>query len=194
MKLILLLLTLSTSLYANNICTSNLEALAVQTGGRTKPYYVMANENIKFIVGKSKYNKMDARELFCRLSFDYLEPSNIDLPIKVEHIDTKKLLGLDAGATSIPASAAMDKLPQLRSEYQKQKFSSSYKKDLEKVIMRIQNLDQIKLGAVWKVPKFRDSQIVWHALKDIFTVKDQLSNATEELTQMDKKYIETEKR
>ena len=127
------------------LATCNLlkEDIPVRAGGRVKPVYVLAKESIKFLTGKSKYNDESPLLTFCKMSFPEIYPEIENLPILVEHIDSKKLLSLSEDEHSISAKKSLELKELVRSEIFKQKENNSYKKDLNKLYSRIDTYEKI---------------------------------------------------
>jgi len=157
--MIKILLLLLTSMMAFNVagvsvapltgCESFKDDLPVQAGGRVKPYYVLAKDSVKFLTGKSKYNKENPSLTICKLTLAQKEDASF--PILVEHIQTKELIGLKAGDTYINSPELMAKNMLIRSEYFKQKENNSFKKDLSKLLMRMKVFTEIIEGTTFTV-------------------------------------------
>jgi hypothetical protein len=175
--LLTLLILFSFNIQANSFCDTSFDEVPVQSGGRVKPYFVLAKENIKFITGSSKLDGMSASKVFCLLTISSLVETNLDLPIKVEYTDTKKLLELETSTTSIKESALKDKMQQAVAEYRTLKRETSYKKDLQKVITRFQTIEAIRSGKAWTIPKVTDEKTHWHTFSDLFTTVESLDEA-----------------
>ena len=79
-----------------NFCTEDLETFPVLAGGREKPLYVVATETMKFMTGSEKIQDLSATEAFCKLSLKaFGMPTDIPVSIKVDHVDVRKLLGME---------------------------------------------------------------------------------------------------
>ncbi|MEX1099790.1 MAG: hypothetical protein WEB87_05155, partial [Bacteriovoracaceae bacterium] len=155
------------------VCGQYLETLPVQAAGRVKPLYVHANESVKFITGKSKVNGQNALDIFCQLSLSSLgKGQDIELPLKVEHIEAKELLNMEPGANSLPASEASQYKELIRSKLMGMKQSTPLKKELNKVWSRINAYEMIKNGQSWSVPIFSEGEVLWHGIKDVAADKD----------------------
>ena len=140
-----LLLFSQFSLANNTICSHFTEDLPVLAGGRVKPFFVLAKESVKFLTGKSKYNDESPTTTFCRLSLQQRQNTEINFPILIEHIETKKLLEI-GDKKSLGSIELMSKKDLIRSEIFKLKENNSYKKDLNKLYARIETIDKISSG------------------------------------------------
>lgn len=165
---------LSFNSFALDCTNKSLEGLAVQDRGRVKPYLVMAQESVKLITGKSKYDNRKATEVFCLWTKESL---GIEAPfktiVKVDHIDVKEFLGLSEDELGMEKSELALKKDELRAEIMSIEKSTSYKKELEKVLTRYMTLEQIEAGITWTTPKVIDNEVVWHSFKDLFKTQDQ---------------------
>lgn len=186
---IIILVLFSTSIAAN-VCTQDFESLPVQAAGRVKPLLVHANETIKFITGKSKFKGMSSLETFCKLSLSSIGLSeSFELPIKVEHIEAKKLMDMDENSNFIPSSKAMNYKELIRAQIMKTKRTTPLKKELNKVWARINNYELIKNGQSWTVPIFAENKALWHGLADVAKDKTDIKNFFKNKKE---KYIELE--
>ena len=159
------------------VCGSYLESMPVQAGGRVKPLLVHANETVKFISGKSSVEDMSALEAFCQLSLTSLDQGQFfEMPLKVEHIEAKKLMDMEPGQTLIPAEKALNYKEIVRAKHMKIKQSTPLKKELSKVWSRINNYEMIKNGSSWTVPLVAEGQVLWHGLKDVAGDKQDLKS------------------
>ncbi len=202
MKLIILLTLFTLNLVAseNYFCGKYLESLPVQAGGRVKPYYVLATETIKHITGESKLGDNNATNLFCVLSLESMGLKNsLEIPIRVDHIKVKELLGLDESAHSIEVKRLLPQKQTLRSEYMGQKQNDAYKKDLNKVLSRLGFYEKLTAGELWTLPEIKDDAINWVALPffltedKVNTFKQDYENPFEVIfLQAKDKYIEIE--
>lgn len=146
-----LLMLVSLNSYAG-LCTKNIESLPVQNQGRVKPFLVMANESIKLITGKSKFNNMSATELTCKLSLESIGmESEIKLPVRVDHVQVKKLLNIKENDHFLSAKDAIGLKDLVKSEIMKEKKSTSYKKALNKLWFKIDTYEKIIAGEFWQI-------------------------------------------
>lgn len=163
------------------ICSSQLESMPVQAAGRVKPLLVHANETIKFITGKSsvmtKNGNKSALEAFCLLSLSSIgKGEQLDLKLKVEHVDAKDLLAMKESENFISAQDAIQYKETVRAAHMKIKQSTPYKKELNKIWARINNYELIRDGQSWSVPLFSGDQVLWHGIKDVAANKDDIGS------------------
>lgn len=173
MKILILtfLAVISFSLKAQTICTPSLGEMPTQSGGRVKPLYVLATESFRFITGTSKPLGLDPVVTFCELSFESIGmPSKHDLPIKIEHTDTKNLLHLSQDEGSLPASKVLAEENNLRIAYMKIKETNAFKKDIQKVMARLELVQSIRSGATWTFPQVeKGKDVMWISLPEALT-------------------------
>ena len=171
-KLIFFLLVLFSPLsYAQmNFCTDDLNQQVVQAGGREKPLYVLANETIKFMTGKSKIEDMSATVAFCKLTLSaFGMPLSFEVPIKVEHVDAKKLLGMNEDETTIGVNALNAKSADLENEISTLKENNSYKKELNKVRSRLLTYRAVVEARAWTVPIEKEGKIDFIPIAEFLT-------------------------
>jgi cytochrome c-type biogenesis protein CcsB len=171
-KLITLLaLLVTSSVWAQiDFCTNELETFPTRSGGRVKPVYVLATETIKFISGESKVGELTATEAFCKLSLKaFGMPLEIPIQARVDHVDVKKLLGMNQGDHSIPIQSLIEKSSLLDSELAGIKENNSYKKELIKVKQRLQAYDSLILAKLWTIPSARGKEIEFIPMADFLT-------------------------
>jgi len=164
MKFSTLLFALAFALpsFAQTFCGPAIETLPVRAGGRVKPLVVLAEEVMKYVTGKAQQGELRAAEAFCKLSFEALGlPSGVDLPVKVEHIEVKKLLAIAEGESSAPYSRLQGEAEALRIALAGEKENNAYKKELQKVMGRLQTVQGITQGLVWTFPSDRAGTLVW---------------------------------
>lgn len=149
-RILLILLLIFTANAQAELCLKLGDDTPVLAGGRIKPYFVLAKESIKFLTGKSKYNKEAQGLTFCRIMLAGKNGTDFNLPLLVEHVDTKKLVGINEKATFLGATELLAKKDLVRSEIMKQKETNSYKKDLNKLYARIDLFEKIKNGEALK--------------------------------------------
>lgn len=159
--LVLVFLLLSTTAFGqSNFCTDELNTQPVQSGGREKPLYVLAHETIKFMTGKDKIGDMSSTVAFCKLTLSaFGMPLSFEVPIKVEHVDAKKLLGLSDNEDHIGVNALIAKTNDLESELSTLKENNSYKKELTKIRSRLMTYRAIVEARAWTVPVEKDGKI-----------------------------------
>lgn len=129
-----------------SICDSLSEDTPVLAGGRIKPYYVLAKESIKFLTGKSHYNDEEPVKTFCHMTMAQRTKTNLNIPIYIEHIETKKFLGIREKDTKLNALKLVEKKDLIRSEFLRLKENNSYKKDLSKLYSKIEFYEDISSG------------------------------------------------
>ncbi len=191
MKLILLI---SLGLFSHNslanfqinpICDAFNEDIPVQAGGRVKPFYVLAKDTLKFISPKAKkLAKLKVTDVFCTMMTNPSEELKATFPILIEHIETKKLLGLSENERFIGATELVNKESLLRSQILKLKENNSFKKDLNKTYSRLDTFKKIINGDAFTVY----SNGEWKKINELSVLQD------DQLVQMiklgQKKYIE----
>ncbi len=186
MKLIIILISTlfisQVSYSQNSVCSKLTEDIPVQAGGRVKPLYVLAKESIKFLTGKSSLQGEDPTLTFCKI----MTIKDYDLPLLVEHVDTKKFLGIgDAG--TMPSSELLMKKDLIRAEVFKQKENNSYKKDLSKLFQRISTFEKIQNQEAFTLyQKDTDGNLSWIPLSSIS--KEDIPTAIQKSKKL---YIET---
>lgn len=159
--LLLFVLLFNSAAFAQvNFCTDELNSVPVQAGGREKPLYVLAHETIKFMTGKDKLEGMSSTVAFCKLTLSaFGMPLSFEVPIKVEHIDAKKLLGLGENEDHIGVNTLNSKINDLESELSTLKENNSYKKELTKIRSRLMTYRAIVEARAWTVPVEKDGKI-----------------------------------
>jgi cytochrome c-type biogenesis protein CcsB len=183
MKKILLILTLlftANSFSMTHFCDQALETLPIQQDGRIKPLYVHANEMMKYLTGKTKYEGNSAVMTYCRVSLEGLGiPSDIKLKAKIEHVKLKELLDLKGGY-EIAFDDLEDQLTVLRSEWRKAEEHSSYKKSVSSLLNKTQLYKEIKTANNWLLPIINSkTDIAWVPVGSYLTeekVKQQQGN------------------
>jgi len=132
----------------------DLRTLAVLNSGRIKPLIVAANEFTKIVTGKKSINKLSSIFIFCTLSFESINvTSGLDLPIRIDHVDVKKLLKLKEDESSISAIKAREFKGMIRSDIMRIKESTSYKKALNRLWFKIDTFDKASAGMLWTTSK-----------------------------------------
>lgn len=176
MKITLLLIlsifslnTFSFEMKVHEMCQHLKEDIPTQAGGRVKPYLVLANESIKFLSAKG-YKTLSASksDIFCSILFNSKNKIKFSYPVLVEHVDTKKLLGLSDDEKFISGQTLVDSEPLLRSEVLRLKENNSYKKDLNKLYNRLDLYKKIVSGEALTV--FRDGK--WTPISRFYDVPD----------------------
>jgi cytochrome c-type biogenesis protein CcsB len=134
-----------------SVCSSLAEDTPTLAGGRVKPVFVLAKESIKFLTGKSTFESEQPLTTFCRIIDAGKIKSELSFPLLVEHVDTKKLLGLKYDDKNLGAFKLIASKDLIRSEVLKQKENNSYKKDLTKLWNRIGTFEQIYNGEALQI-------------------------------------------
>lgn len=181
MKALLILLLIPTLAYANfpfqapagtlEFCQTKSgklsidESTPVQAGGRVKPYYVLAKESMKFIWGKYK---MDLQLAFCQVAFSKKFEGELNIPVMIEHVDSKKFFGLTQDQMYIGSAELLSKKDLLRSEILQQKENNSYKKDLNKIFTRLTTLEAIVDGKALTLYSEKEGKFSWIPSTEIF--------------------------
>ena len=150
----LLLFLISFQAYAQmDFCTPELETYPTQAGGREKPLYVLATDSVRFMTGETKVGDLSAVEAFCKLSLKaFGMPLELPVNIRVDHVEVKKLLGMNEKDTSIPVTAAFEKAGVIQTKLAELKENNSFKKELSKVSGRMGTYQAITEGRAWTVP------------------------------------------
>lgn len=165
MKTILFLITLlisTNSFSMSHFCDESLEGLPIQQDGRIKPLYVHASEMLKYLTGKTKYEKNSAVMTYCLVSLEGLGiPTDIKLKAKIEHVDLKEMLNL-GGGHEMAYDDLETELTELRSEWRKAEEHSSYKKSLSTLLNKVQLYKGIKSANNWLLPIINSkTDIAW---------------------------------
>jgi cytochrome c-type biogenesis protein CcsB len=167
---LLFLSLFSVSAFAQTLCTPDLATMPTLAGGRVKPLVVLAEETLRFVTGKAKFGEEPATMTFCRLSFDGMGvASGIDLPVKIEHVDVKKLLDMPAADDSMLASKLAPYSESLRMAYVGQKENNAYKKEINRVMNRLQTIEAVKSARAWTLPEVINGKVQWPTLGEFLT-------------------------
>lgn len=168
----LFFLTLSSALAQGpmNFCTSELETFPVQSGGREKPLYVLASETIRYMTGSDKVENFSATEAFCKLSLKaFGMPLDLPVMIKVDHVEVRKLLGMNEDQLSINVNDLITKKDLITQEISKIKENNSYKKELNKVQGRLSTYNAIVSARAWTVPVKQNDKIEFFPIAEFLT-------------------------
>jgi cytochrome c-type biogenesis protein CcsB len=153
-----------------DFCNNDLETFPVLAGGREKPLYVLANETMRFMTGETKVGELSATEAFCKLSLKaFGMPLEIPVNIKVEHVDVKKLIGMDDKEKTIPVQTLTEKIGLVETELAQQKENNAYKKELNKVNQRLGTYQAIIEGRAWTVPVKKGDKIDFVTIGEFIT-------------------------
>jgi cytochrome c-type biogenesis protein CcsB len=156
MKLLILLISLiynqSSLAYNLYFCDQNYEAIPVLQGGRVKPLHVLASESLKFISDKTSAKGLTASQTFCLLTtIAFGLEDQIKLKVRVDHQQTKELIGLAPNENFINASELMTMFGQLQAKYQTLKINDSFKKDINKTLLKLEMYQSIISGQMFKL-------------------------------------------
>lgn len=164
------LVTFSSAFAQMDFCTKELETYPTQAGGRVKPLYILAEDSIKFMTGSSKVQDLTAIEAFCKLSLKaFGMPLELPVNIKVDHVDVKKLLGMKEDDHTIPVLELDAKSDALQEAVSTLKENNSYKKELNRVISRLNTYRGIVGAQVWTVPVKEDGKITFIPISQFLT-------------------------
>lgn len=145
-KLFILFVLLISELGFASVCENIKDDTPVLAGGRVKPYFVLAKESVKFLTGKAKFEKEHQSSTICRVFEATLAGTTFNLPILVEHIDTKSLLNMKKDETFLSSEKLVEQKELIRSEIFRQKENNSYKKDLNKLFARVDLYEKLSTG------------------------------------------------
>lgn len=154
------------------LCAQFSNDMPVQAGGRVKPYYVLAKDSIKFLSGKAKAIGKPASDIFCTILLNKRGKIEFKYPILVEHVDSKKFLGLKDGERFIDVNILSEKEMVLRSEIIRLKKNNSYKKDLTKIYNRLTTFKQILNGDALTVYTKVNEKMVWEPISKSLELND----------------------
>ncbi len=143
-------------------CQDELGAIPIRQGGRVKPLYVHANELIKFLTGKNRYQNLSGVQTYCLLSLQGLDlANNIELTARVDHIDAQKFLELPTGQKTIAIKDLVEELPSLQREVRKQKIKDSKTKALQTLLNQAALYREITSGQNWVLPAMTNDRVDW---------------------------------
>ncbi|NOT80154.1 MAG: cytochrome c biogenesis protein CcsA [Bacteriovoracaceae bacterium] len=176
MKLSLLIITFLifgiTDLYSAEtyFCNNSFEKLPIQQNGRVKPLYVHANEVMKELTGKSDFGEHSAVMNYCLLSLNGLGiDTKIELKIKIEHVELKKLFNLLSSEESLSYTYLIGQYDSLKLEMRSNRENDSYVKAISKLLRKIDLYQEVTRGINWTfAEKFQDT-ISWVPLVSFIT-------------------------
>ena len=119
---ILLNLLFSTQVYSavmniDQSCQKLKETMPVLAGGRVKPLYVLGQDTIKALTGKSKPKSGETSlNTICSIYQNTVKNIDFEFPILVEHSETKKLLGVNEASKSVDYKILLENDLLIRSE------------------------------------------------------------------------------
>ena len=166
-SLALLFITTIDTSYATN-CDKFKENQPVLAGGRVKPLLVLAKETTKFLTGKTNVKNKGPLEIYCEMVLSAVTEKSFELPILVEHVNTKKVLGLSQEQKTITSTELIEKKDQLRSEILQIKENTSEKKDLIKTFNRLQTYEGVVTGKSFTVFTSINGTKKWRSIVNHF--------------------------
>ncbi|MBT7767542.1 MAG: hypothetical protein HN730_10320, partial [Bdellovibrionales bacterium] len=154
----------------SSVCPNTLESIPILQGGRVKPLHVHAKETIKYLTGKSKFEKRSPTQTYCLLSFGTLDiKDKIDLKVRIEHVEVRKLLGVDSNNPLLSYSALTAKEGLIKSAAMRLKEENSYRKALNVIFGKIQTYKEIQRGGNWFIATAVDKAVKWKPVSEFFT-------------------------
>ncbi len=167
------------SLQSFSVC-NDIETIPVQTEGRIKPFSVLALEVFKFITPEKNPFGLSKTQALCKLSMTYFGDENLDLPIRVEHVEAKKLLGMNQNDKSLGFEELDNNSMEIRSAMMRIKENNSYKKELNKIFQRMSYVKAVKEGKLFSIYNGSSwipvNTISEQSFKDLFQKKEFHSN------------------
>jgi cytochrome c-type biogenesis protein CcsB len=161
------LLMTSVSASETYFCTDELGKMPIQQGGRTKPLSVHAKESIKHLTGKKKVGDLSAVQAYCLLSARIFGmPANIKLVARLEHKNTKKLFD---GKDEMPYDELIDEQRTIRTAWMRIKEETGAKKDLNRLLAKVNLYQDITAGNNWTVPLYTGKEMSWIPLATYLT-------------------------
>ena len=165
MKLIILFLLriLFIPLLQAQDCSSQLESMPLQVGGRVKPLYVHSQEVIKHLTGKTSPLNISSLETYCTLSLSLKYSLNFskNLYAPIQHVKLKKFLKLEKKDKKISFLNLVELKKEIRIELLRQTKETSYKKSLNKLFSRLHLYQEVKMGKNWKIPLVFGDKVQW---------------------------------
>lgn len=144
-----------------NFCQDSIGKIPVLSNGRIKPLFVVAKESVAFLFESKPQNKTDV-EIFCLLSLESLGIfQNLNLKIKIDHPELRTILGLPENEKGMNILSLEEQSMKLRSEMVKRKLNDSLKKEMTKVLIRMQEYRAITQGLSWTIPHFENKELTW---------------------------------
>ncbi|PIK16015.1 cytochrome c biogenesis protein CcsA [Halobacteriovorax sp. JY17] len=163
LSLLLLLVSMNSFSMDLHFCDQSLESLPIRQDGRIKPLKVHASEMLKYLTGKTKYEKLSSTITFCLVSLKGMGiPTEVDLKTNIEHVDLIKTLELKDGEHRVSFDKLEEEMAIIRSEWQKADEHGSYKKSLATLLNKINLYKDIKTANNWLVPIVNSKDdVVW---------------------------------
>lgn len=164
-SILMIILSLSSFSQVDKICSKDLDDMPILAGGRIKPVFVHAKESLKFLFDLSSHENLNASEIYCLLSLEAFGIKNdFNFPVKIEHIKTREFLNL-GNERKLPIKELMTKAEIIKNEFMVQKENNAYKKELNKLLQKLELYDSIVKGIDWKIPQGD----TWPSLTDFLT-------------------------
>ncbi|MCB9092044.1 MAG: cytochrome c biogenesis protein CcsA [Halobacteriovoraceae bacterium] len=173
-SIILFFIFLSTTSFSAvdpTVCERDIGKLPTLSGGRIKPILVTAEETMRFLTHNKTPLGVSRTEAFCRLSLES-QGNTVESPIHiiVDHVEAKMLLHLSVDAKSIEAEKLIAEEQNLKATYFSIKENNSFKKELNKILLRIQVYQQLTEGKLWTVAVNDNSEVKWIPIADLESV------------------------
>ncbi len=136
-----------------------LERQPIQVEGRVVPLFAYAQNVRRQLFPSKTCPQLTATALYCLLSLgkrDFVEEKySCQVRLKVDHRETRALLGIGPDEPSVGTDAARDKQRELLDVYHalenKGEKSGGRATDLSKLLVRIEKFDAIDKGQDWKI-------------------------------------------
>lgn len=174
-----------------------LEAVPVQNGGRIKPLATHAREVVKFLTGSSSYEGLSAVATYCQWSMQFLtNADSVSIPLRVDHVETKKFLNLQDSDKSVSSKIVLEKLQDMRAYsmgLKSRNENTSLQDDLNKLMQRAQTFAEITSGHDWSIAILKGHettpsgtktpQIQWISLADLKSIFPEHISSRETLIQ-----------
>lgn len=161
----------------NSYCPTSFEEMPILAGGRVKPLRVHAKDVVKFISGKTTCGDLSATEEYCFVSLEKAlnMPSPCPLQIRVDHQETRELLGMGKNDAAIEPEKAKAGYASLQSAYAQLQAEKKEKtgagKDIAATLNRIELYFTIQAGADWQIPVFYDNKTTWVTVRDLHEIR-----------------------
>ncbi len=170
-KFLILIIFLPVMAWAQmDFCNQDLENYPVLAGGREKPLYVLAIDTIRFMTGETKVGDLPATVAFCKLSLKaFGMPLELPVMIRVDHVDVKKLLGMNEKDHAMPVNDIFARAGDIETKIAELKENNSFKKELTKVSQRMGTYQAITEGRAWTVPLKTSKGVEFVALTEFLS-------------------------
>jgi cytochrome c-type biogenesis protein CcsB len=152
----------------SKFCTDKLDELPILAGGRVKPLYVHAKESMKFLGEIENDRKMNPTIAYCLFSLEgFGFPNTIKLLTKIEHEKARTFLNVTADNKKIEIKELLSLQDKIRAEFMTLKLNDSYKKELSKLLSKLDLYSNIVSGTDWKVAE--GTPVVWKTILEFLT-------------------------